>query len=372
MKRIVFLITDCDFGGAEQVLFELCQALHKEFSIDVLILKQKGYFARRIEELGLKVKSYGLGKKVNLIYLLKLPLIFIRLCWELKKIKPEIIQGILFQANLFAKLSGWLCSVPYIFCAVHTFDQGRIKRFLERLSFKLAEVYIVVSAGLREFCIKNFAIPEEKILVIRNGVQLNLSFSSSSELRKSLKLKDSNLVIGAIARLHREKGIDLLIRAFQALAKEFPELILVIVGDGEERENLEALVKNSGLEDRVIFTGFQEAPERYLDVFEIFVLPSRVEAMPITLLQAMSLGKAIVATKVGGIPELIEDSQEGLLVEAEDQFLMTRAISRLVKDQNLRKVLGEKAEARAIQEFGLEKMISSYRELYLGYLEGKK
>ena len=372
MKKIVFLITDCDFGGAEQVLFELCQAWHKEFSIYVLILKQKGYFARRIEELGVEVKSYGLNKKVNLVYMLKLPIIFIRLCWELKKIKPEIIQGILFQANLFAKLTGWLCTVPYIFCALHTFESGRIKKIIEKLSSRIADAYIVVSSALKEFCVKNFSIPRQKIWVIRNGVNLNLTLSSPEELRKSLRLKENNMVIGTIARLHREKGIDLLIRAFQALAKEFPELRLVIVGDGEERENLEALSKNLRLEDKIIFTGFQETPERYLEVFEIFALPSRIEAMPITVLQAMSLGRAIVATKVGGIPELIEDNQEGLLVEAEDQFLLTRAISRLVKDQNLRKKLGEKAKARAIKEFGLEKMLSSYRELYLRYLEGKE
>jgi L-malate glycosyltransferase len=178
-------------------------------------------------------------------------------------------------------------------------------------------------------------------------------------------------VIGAIGRLHREKGMDILVRSFSHLAGDFPDLKLVIIGDGPEKENLRELVSRMNLSERVIFAGFLPEPEKYIPLFEAFVLPSRIEAMPIALMQAMAAGKAIVATNVGGVSELIADNQTGFLVPVEDEFLMTRAISRILRDPALSKKMGQAAKEKAAGEFSRDKMVDSYRRLYQSAVEGK-
>ena len=371
LKKIVFFITDCDFGGAEQVLFELCQGLQGKFQIQVLVLKSKGHFARLIEQLAIPVKSYELGPKPGLAYFFRMAFVFLRAWSDLRKIKPDIVQGILFQGNLFAKLASKLSGAKIILCSLHTFDQGRIKFLAENLTSFLAKKYIVVSNALETFCIEKLRIPDGKIIVVRNGIQIRQTISDPKKLREKLGIKSDARIIGTIARLHWEKGIDLLIRAFHHLASEFPETILVIIGDGPEKENLKELAENLGIRDRVIFTGFQPEPERFFALFDLFALGSRIEAMPVALMQAMAQGKAIVATKVGGVPELVEDNKEALLVPAEDEFMLTRAISRLLHDPKLAKRLGENARAKAEQEFSLKKMIESYQKIYLELIEDK-
>ncbi len=362
--KITFLITDLDFGGAEQVLYELCRGLAPKFQIQVLTLKRKGHFAKLIEELGVPVKSYGLGQKINPAYVLRLLPVFLSISSDLRKCKPDLVQGILFQGNLMAKLTGKISGSKTILCAIHTFDRARLKAVAEMLTSSLARKYIVVSGALKIFCVKNYSIPADKISVIKNGIPLPDNVPAQSNLREKLGIKPGARNIGAIARLHREKGIDLLVRAFHSLAGEFPDLDLVIIGDGPEKSKLEQMSKNLGISNRVRFAGFLPEPEQYLSLFNLFALPSRIEAMPVALMQAMAAGKAIVAAKVGGVPELMEDGKEGLLVPAEDESALSRAISRLLREPALAMALGAKAKERAGREFGLEQMLESYLALY--------
>jgi len=371
LKKIAFFITDLDFGGAEQVLFDLCQGLKEKFHICVFTLKGKGHFARMIEELGIPVKSYELKSAKGLLYFSRFIYILFRAILDLRKFQPDIIQGILFQGNFVARIAGKLSGNKIILCSLHTFDRGRIKFLIEKFSSWMVYKYIVVSDALKGFCIKEFCIPDEKIIVIRNGIKITRGNSDLKEIRDKLGMSPESTIIGTISRLHSEKGIDILLRAFKHLAKDFPDSELVIIGDGPERARLLASAEKLDIKHRTHFTGFLPEPEKYLLVFDLFVLPSRIEAMPVALMQAMANGKAIVATKVGGIPELLEDNQQGLLVPAEDEFMLTRAISRLLHDPELAKRLGENARAKAEQEFGLEKMIADYKKLYLD-LMGEK
>jgi len=370
-RKIVFVITDLDFGGAEQVLFDLCQGLKEKFQIRVLTLKGKGHFAKLIEDLGIPVKSYELGRKKGFSYFLRFLYALFQTFRDLSQFQPDIVQGILFQGNLAARIAGKLSGAKVVLCSLHTFDQAALKIIIEKLSSSLAQKYLVVSEALKIFCIKKVAIPADKIVVIRNGIPLPQKVFAQDDLREKLGIKSGARMIGAIARLHPEKGIDLLIRAFQHLASEFPDSRLVIIGDGPEKENLKKSAQSLGISSRVIFAGFQPDPEKYLSLFDLFALPSRMEAMPVALMQAMAAGKAIVAAKVGGVPELVADHQEGILVPAEDEFMLTRAISRLLREPELAKRLGENARAKAEREFSLEKMIGSYHQLYLGLIGEK-
>ena len=370
MKKIVFIITDCDFGGAEQMLYELCKALCGKFSLQVLALKGKGHFAKLIEELGIPVKNYGLGQKVGIKYFCQLCMAFFKIRRELKTLKPDMVQGILFQGNLMAKLGGRPAGCKLVLCSLHTFDRGALKKMAEKLTRGLADRCIVVSDALKKFCAEKFSIPEDKIVVIRNGIAFKKPGAERVSLA-DLAVNSSGPVLGAIGRLHREKGIDLLLRAFHHLASEFPGLALVIIGDGPEKDNLVALAEKLRIRDRVSFTGFLPEPERFLPLFSVFALPSRIEAMPVVLMQAMAAGRAIVATRVGAVAELIDDSQSGLLVPSEDESLMTRAISQILRDPDLASKLGASARSKAEREFSLDKMNASYEKLYADLLQGQ-
>jgi len=371
LKKIAFLITDCDFGGAEQILFELCRGLKDKFEIRVLVLKRKGHFAKLIEELGIPVKSYGLGTEINLGYMLGLFRVFFRLRSDLGEMKPDLIQGILFQANQMSKLAGRLAGIKLRLCAIHTFDESASKAVLEKLTSRFATRYVVAPEALKKFCVDRYSIPPDKILVIWNGIRFEKTQTDRKPMLDKLGLAPGLKIIGAIGRLHREKGQDILLRSFSRLTGEFPELRLVIVSDGPERQNLEALAKSLGVGERVIFTGFVPEPEKYFSVFDLFVLPSRIEAMPMILMQAMAHAKPIVATNVGGVSELIDDNKTGILTPAEDESSMSRSIARILSDPELSKQLGAGAKMKAQKEFSLDKMIEAYRKLYVDLLEGK-
>ena len=371
LKKIAFIITDCDFGGAEQMLFEICSGLKNDFQLQVWVLKRKGYFARKIEEAGVPVKCYDLGTQMGPGYFLKFLLALLKFRADLKIFQPDVLQGILFQANLAAKITGKFAGTPVVFCSLHTFETGVLKIWIEKLTHGLAQKYLVVSDVLKKYLAEYFSLPEQKIMVIKNGIRLAAAKPDEKSLRTELGLPPSGAVIGAIGRLHREKGMDVLIRSFSHLAGEFPDFKLVIIGDGPEKENLRELVSRNNLSERVIFAGFLPEPEKYLPPFEAFVLPSRIEAMPIVLMQAMAAGKAIVASNVGGVCELIDDSQTGFLVPVEDELLMARAISRILRDPALSKRLGAAAREKAERRFSRAEMIDSYRRLYQSAAEGK-
>jgi len=370
-NKIAFLITDCDFGGAEQMLFELCRGLSGQFSMQVLSLKRKGHFGKLIEGLGIPVKSYGLAEVPGPGY----PSDFLRALFkvrsELREFRPDLVQGVLFQGNLMARLAGRAAGVNNVLCSLHTFDRGRLKASAEKYTQGLAKKYIVVSDALAEFCAENYSIPRDKIAVIKNGIVMNPAAALDPGLAEKLGLQPGKRVVGTIGRLHREKGTDVLIQSFSRLAGEMKDLRLVIIGDGPERENLMRLAKGLGLGDRVLFAGFLPEPEKYLPLFDLFALPSRIEAMPVSLMFAMAAGRAVVATAVGAVPELIEDNHSGLLVPAEDELQLARAMSRLLADPELSKKLGANARAKAEKEFSIDRMIGSYLKLYSDALGGK-
>ena len=371
LKKITFIITDCEFGGAEKMLYELCRGLRQSFSIQVLALKRKGHFAGLIEKLGIPVKSYNLPASLGLGYYFRLVPAFLKIRADLSEMQPDIVQGILFQGNFSAKLAGRLAGVKNIFCSLHTFDEGTIKVILEKLTGDMAQEYIVVSDALKIFCAQKFSIPLEKIVVVRNGIRLEQFAPPGKELREKLGVKSAGPLIGAIGRLHREKGLDVLIRSFSRVANEIPGISLLVIGDGPEKMSLEKLANDLGMSGRIAFTGFLPEAENYLPLFDLFVLPSRIEAMPIALMQAMAAGKPIVATDVGAVSELVKNNESALLVPPENEMVMAEAISRLLRDPGLSQKLGAVAKSRAEKEFSLDKMIEAYNKIYMNALEGK-
>ncbi len=198
-----------------------------------------------------------------------------------------------------------------------------------------------------------YALGRHSVRSIPNGVpQTLLAFRSPNG--------DRLLTIGAVGRLDAMKGFDVLIRAVSRLS----DVRVVIVGEGDERPRLERLATERGISDRVSMPGWDDNPRVRLPEFDAFALPSRSEGFPLALVEAMLAGLPVVASRVGSVAEALNEGKGGLLVEPDDVEGLARALARLRDDPPLRQRLGEKARARAIQEYTAEPMAKAYLSLW--------
>jgi glycosyltransferase involved in cell wall biosynthesis len=175
--------------------------------------------------------------------------------------------------------------------------------------------------------------------------------------------------VGIVARLSPEKDHALVFRAFEKVLGAVKNIRLLVIGDGAERANLEKLARQLRIDHKVTFTGFRKDIPDLLALLDLFVLCSRTEGMPLTLLEAMAAGKAIVCTSVGGIPGILESEVNGLLIPPEDEAGLAAALRKLIQDRSLAIRLGKQARRDAEQKYSIEKMVGDYETLYLKHVE---
>lgn len=227
---------------------------------------------------------------------------------------------------------------------------------------------IAPSAAIKDELSKT-GFSTDKIIVLPNGVDVKRFRPATplekAEAKSALDLSDEICVIGTIARLVSRKGIDVLLRAFRALGQGRSAQLL-IVGDGPLRDELCGLARQLGIESSVSWLGLQAHPDKWLRAMDVFAFPSRLEGIPNAVLEAMASGLPIVATKIGGVIDLIQDEVTGLLVPPDDSDALAAALIRLMKDACLRGDLGSRARAQAAEEFSLDVVISRLIDLYSG------
>ena len=253
--------------------------------------------------------------------------------------------------------------VPIIF-TVHGFH-GELKSWdywlCARLCNKFAAKVIAV-AKAEERILLSKGIRKDLITTVLNGVPDPLT--NHYEMPEEIKAVGKKTLIGAVARLETTKGIHFLIEAYVKIVPEYSNTQLMIVGSGSKETELKELVEKLGVEGQVTFTGYRQNVHQYLNFFDIFVIPSLHEAHPLVLMEAMGHGKAIVATTVGGIPEVIKDGENGLLVPPGDADGLGKAISKLMNSTNLQKALGQKARLVYENEFTVKRMLEETERIY--------
>jgi glycosyltransferase involved in cell wall biosynthesis len=239
------------------------------------------------------------------------------------------------------------------------------RRFINPLLARLTDQITSISVATKQALVDYEFISPHRISVIYNGLTPpRPNPSLATDLRKQLGMKKSSVVMGTIARLDPIKNHPLLIRAFTEVQKRFSDVRLVIVGDGETRQELEELVDELGVRDSVVFTGYKPEPLGYLEMMDIFLLPSLSEGTSMTLLEAMGLSKPCIVTDVGGNPEIIEHNATGLVTPSDDLPSLIEACLQLVGDESLRTRFGSSANERFMKMFTAETMIARFMELY--------
>lgn len=358
--RIIQVTESLEVGGAERVVVTLANALAREHEVSVVCLKQGGMLAQQLHP---SVPWHAIGKREGTD-----PAALLRLVRLLRRERPDAIHthdwGVFLDAMLASRLSGVPVNVHTVHGLYMAAGQGsgarakrRIRHLLERRVAGNAHI-VCVSEDLRLHVAREVGIPLGATRSIANGVAVG-------ELPPGPEHADSaEVVFITVCRLAPVKNLQLMIRAFARACGSLPDARLVIVGDGPERPALEQLVSELQLGARVAFLGFRTDTDALIRAADVMLLSSLSEGIPMSVLEAMTNGRAVIATSVGGVPALVEHGVNGLVIPPGDEADFGSAIQHLAANAALRREMGRAGHARARSLFGVENMVSAYEALY--------
>ncbi len=360
------------YGGAEKVAYEFALRLDQErFDSRLCVMRapdpsRAQHDRRDAEELARRgVPLINLGQPGAVLVT---PGAWTRL-YRLLAGGIDVLHAHMPRASIPGSLLARLARVPVVVSHEHgsTLAGRRLRPLLDReVIARLSNVIVAVSDWDRHNLIAEAGIAPERIRVIHNGI---VSASQGGSRQPSgLRPADGSALVGAVGRLYDEKGYPTLIHAIALLRERGHGLRCVIVGEGPRRAQLQDLIAQLGLEDAVRLVGRREDVDSVVGDLDVAVLSSVWEGIPLAGLEYMAAGAPIVATAVGGLPEMIRDGVDGLLVEPGSPEALADGIARLLDDRELAARLGESARARRRAEFDLDVTIARVQDLYLELL----
>lgn len=294
----------------------------------------------------------------------------LRLVHLLRHIAPEVVHSrnwATFDAALAARLAG----VPTVVHGEHGRDstdplgQNSRRNRIRKLCAPLVSRFVAVSEQLHRWLVEDVRIAARKVVTIQNGVDTDrFAPADRAAARAALGLGMNQLVVGSVGRLDPVKDQVGLIHAFAQLLARWPRAVLVIAGDGPCRDELQALVTSLRLSGQVRLLGERHDIPVVLGALDVFVLPSIAEGISNTVLEAMATGLPIVATRVGGNPELVNDGENGRLVPSKDPSALSAAVATYLEYPRLRASHGQNSRLRAVEHFSLKRMSDEYCSLY--------
>jgi glycosyltransferase involved in cell wall biosynthesis len=362
--KVIYVITKSNWGGAQRYVYDLATNLPKEQFETKLIAGQGQELPLKLAATGIETITLPrLDRDLSLFDDLK---IFLSLIKLLRREQPDIIHLNSPKAGGLGALAARIAGVKKIIYTAHgwTFNESRpwpaqaLIWLASWITVLLTHTTITITTseqaqGLKmPWCAK-------KIRLIHNGLTTP-NFIPRLAARE--KLGANTILIGTIAELHRNKGLEYLIRALSDIKEQNWQA--VIIGGGEEKTYLEELITKLRLENKVRLAGFIDNAAELLPAFDIFVLPSLKEGLPYVVLEAGLARLPVIATAVGGLPEIITREYSGLLIPPKNSEMLTEAIHTLINSTTLRQEFGERLERQVIAQYSLEKMVKQFIELY--------
>jgi sugar transferase (PEP-CTERM/EpsH1 system associated) len=371
-RRIVHVVYSFSVGGLENVIVQLINRLPADqFEHVVLSLTTISDFKDRITQPG--VRFIELHKPPGHA----VPL-YPRIYKLLRELKPDVVHTCNLAALEITPLA-WLARVPLRIHAEHGWDahdpQGKNPRYqrLRKLYKPFVSHYVAVSKDLDDYLARAIGVSASRRSLIANGVDTDTFAPRVGEVSPVPGcpfVPGQHWLVGTVGRLQTVKNQPLLARAFVRLIRQHPEMAerarLVIVGEGPLRGEIEGTLAAAGLQAHAWLPGARNDVAAVLRALGLFVLPSQAEGTSCTLQEAMACGLPVVATAVGGTPELVEEGVTGHLVPSDDEAALAAAIHRLFSDENSARRFAHTARARAVSRFGLDAMVSDYQSLFAG------
>lgn len=360
-KKLLYVVHSLTLAGTERLVFKMAMALTAQYEVAICCLDSKGAFWESAQAAGIKL--FCLERKPG--WHLK---IFIDCVKTFKEFNPDIIHAHQYTPYFYSAISKILIHSPakLIFTehGRHYPDKvKRMRRAINQLLLKYTDAITAVSEYSRKALYEKEALHSKPITVIYNGIDLT-GDENKKDIRAECGIFQKTKIVGFAGNLRPIKNPILLLKAFARICKNEPNLVLVYIGDGELKEEIQNTANSLGVEDKVFLPGARNPAEPYIAQFDIFVLPSLSEATPLTLLEAMEREVPVIATKVGGMPEIIENGKTGYLVPCNDEKAMCEAIMKILENPEESKIMAIEAKKRVTEKFRFEQMLNQYVSLY--------
>lgn len=368
-KKLLFVITKSNWGGAQRYVYNLATSLPRdEFDVAVAaggaggFREASGLLARKSESAGLRFIT--IRHFMRNVWILPDILVFFELLALFRRERPDIAHLNSSKAGAIGGLAARITGIRKIIFTSHglVYDEDRsvawkVVVFIGSwLTFLLCTDVIVLSENNRARVAK-LPLVGKKVHLIHNGIPA-LTFETRGAARAELVRRSGGrefeICIGAIAELTPNKGLPTLIKAVANLPEEAHALI---IGEGSDREALQAQIERGGWGDRVCLLGFIEEAYRYLPAFDILALPSLKEGLPYVLLEAGQAGIPVIASNIPGVRDIITNEETGLLVPAQDADALAAGLTRLMREPELRVRLGNALQQKVSREFSIDQMV---------------
>lgn len=364
MLTILHTESSAGWGGQENRTLHECMGLKRLGARPVILARPDSRLLERAKAAGIDVRAHRLSSNRDfsaLFYIIDL----------IKKENVDVISTHSGDDSFVGALAGRLSSRKPVIV--------RTRHLLLPITSKatyslLPHMVVTVSESVRDYLVNEKGIRADKVVSIPTGVDLRRfdPDNTPETLRAGLGLKDNALVVGTVAILRRKKGHHVLLEAIPGILKEVPEAVFVFAGNGPQKEALEKRIDELGAGNRVRMLGLRNDIPGVLRGLDLFVLPTLQEALGTSILEASAMGKAVVASRVGGVPEAVRDGVTGVLVNPEDPEDLKRAIVRLLKDTALRKKMGEAGRRMVVEGYSMDTMAERMLSLYDDLTKGKR
>jgi glycosyltransferase involved in cell wall biosynthesis len=310
----------------------------------------------------------------------------IRLARIIRTERPTILHTHTAKAGAVGRIAALLAGRRRPPIIVHTFHghvlRGYFGRFwtgffrlLERLLAKVTDALVAVSPEVRDELVAFRVAPQSKFRVIRLGIELDdrvaRAGAARAETRKVMGIRGDRFLVGWIGRMTAVKRTDIVLKGFRRLRDEGVDAVLCMVGDGPDRASVEELARELGIMRECLFPGYQEDVGRFFSAFDVFVLPSGNEGTPVTAIEALASGCPVVATRVGGVPDVVTDGADGFLVEPAAVEELAARLAELARDPGLRARMGAAGKERMRTRYAVGRLIDDIDRLYRDLLEQK-
>lgn len=356
--KVLHIIPNLGMGGAENITISIAKYLDKEkFDVEIVSMFSENSCVDKYKKIiaESKIPVTFLDKKPGLDISIVRKLFFL-----IRDKRPDIVHTHLY-ACVYVLVPEFFNRVKGRVHTVHNIAEKEIPalhRKIMKVAYKFFNVIpIAINQSVQSSIEKSYKLPITKIPVVRNGVDISKFYSEK-------KANGANLTLINVGRFSPQKNHELLIQCYKRLLEKYESLKLILVGEGELKRNIEQLVIDNKMQDKVLFTGNVINVEDYLAKADIFLMTSDYEGLPLSVIEAMAAGLPIVSTKAGGVVDLVRDKENGILTEVGNKDEVVDAVSRLISDQETRKSMGKKSRELA-DKYSVRMMTKQYEKLYL-------